>query len=126
MIDFPGGLEIRSERRRISPSQQLSSISLQETGKAFFFVRTNLKRPEQIERMREAGQIVAETLRLVRDAVQPGVTTRELDQIAEENIRRHGAVPSYKGYRGFPATICASVNTVIVHGIPDDTPLKSG
>jgi methionyl aminopeptidase len=89
-------------------------------------VRTRLKRPDQIERMREAGQIVAETLRLLRDAIEPGVTTRDLDRMAEENIRRYGATPSYKGYRGFPATICAAVNTVIVHGIPDDTPLNVG
>jgi methionyl aminopeptidase len=89
-------------------------------------VRTRLKRPEQIARMREAGQIVADTLRLMQRSVQPGITTRELDRLAEENIRRYGATPSYKGYRGFPASICASVNTVIVHGIPDDTPLTEG
>ncbi len=76
--------------------------------------------------MREAGQIVADTLRLMRSSVRPGISTNELDKLAEENIRRHGATPSYKGYRGFPASICASVNTVIVHGIPDDTPLKEG
>jgi methionyl aminopeptidase len=89
-------------------------------------VRIKLKQPEQIVRMREAGQIVAETLRLIRDTVEPGITTKELDRIAEENIRRHGATPAYKGYRGFPATICASINSVIVHGIPDDTKLRSG
>jgi methionyl aminopeptidase len=89
-------------------------------------VRSRLKRPEQIDKMREAGQIVADTLRLMRSAIEPGITTRELDSIAEKNIRRHGATPSYKGYRGFPASICASVNTVIVHGIPDDTTLQEG
>jgi methionyl aminopeptidase len=89
-------------------------------------VRIRLKRPEQIERMREAGRIVADTLRLVRDAVEPGITTRELDALAERNIRSHGATPSYKGYRGFPATICASINSVIVHGIPGDTCLEAG
>jgi methionyl aminopeptidase len=89
-------------------------------------LKTRLKRPEQIERMREAGQIVADTLKLMRSSVQPGVSTRELDSLAEENIRRLGATPSYKGYRGFPASICASVNTVIVHGIPDDTRLTEG
>lgn len=76
--------------------------------------------------MREAGQIVADTLRKMRESARPGITTRELDRIAEENIRGHGATPSYKGYRGFPASICASVNSVIVHGIPDDTELNSG
>jgi methionyl aminopeptidase len=85
-----------------------------------------LKRPEQIDRMREAGQIVADTLKLMRASVAPGITTRQLDEIAEANIRKHGATPSYKGYRGFPATICASVNTVIVHGIPNDEPLSEG
>jgi methionyl aminopeptidase len=89
-------------------------------------VRTRLKRPEQIDRMRDAGQIVADTLRLMRDTVEPGITTGELDRLAEANIRKHGATPSYKGYRGFPASVCASVNTVIVHGIPDDTQLKEG
>lgn len=76
--------------------------------------------------MREAGQIVADTLRLMRSTIEPGISTGELDRLAEENIRRHGATPSYKGYRGFPASICASVNTVIVHGIPNDKPLESG
>jgi methionyl aminopeptidase len=89
-------------------------------------LRMKLKRPEQIARMREAGRIVAETLQLMREAVRPGITTRELDRIAEENIRKYGATPSYKGYRGFPASICASINSVIVHGIPDDTPLDEG
>lgn len=89
-------------------------------------MRMKLKRPEQIDRMREAGRIVADTLRLVRDSVRPGVTTQELDRIAEENIRKHGASPSYKGYRGFPASICASINSVIVHGIPGDTVLREG
>jgi methionyl aminopeptidase len=94
--------------------------------KGFWGVRTRLKRPEQIEKMREAGQIVADTLKLMRASIEPGISTAELDRIAENNIRRHGATPSYKGYRGFPASICASVNTVIVHGIPNDTPLESG
>ncbi len=89
-------------------------------------MRTRLKRPEQIDRMREAGQIVADTLKLMRQHVAPGVSTRQLDEIAEANIRKHGATPSYKGYRGFPATVCASVNTVIVHGIPNDVPLEEG
>jgi methionyl aminopeptidase len=102
----------------------LQRIFKREEG--FRFVRTRLKRPEQINRMREAGQIVADTLRLMRQRIEPGITTHELDKIAEENIRRHGATPSYKGYRGFPASICASVNTVIVHGIPSKEPLKPG
>ncbi len=68
--------------------------------------------------MREAGRITARALRLVGEAVAPGVTTAELDQIAEEAIREEGAVPAFKGYHGFPATICASLNHEVVHGIP--------
>ena len=68
--------------------------------------------------MREAGRITARALRLVGEAVAPGVTTAQLDQIAEKAIREEGAVPAFKGYHGFPATICASLNHEVVHGIP--------
>jgi len=68
--------------------------------------------------MREAGRIVAEVFDMLRSRLRPGVTTGELDLLAEEFIRRRGAVPSFKGYRGFPAAICASVNEEVVHGIP--------
>lgn len=77
-----------------------------------------IKSPDQVERMRAAGLLVGQTLELLRDAVKPGITTADLDEIAEDNIRAAGAVPSFKGYHGFPATICASVNEEIVHGIP--------
>jgi methionyl aminopeptidase len=77
-----------------------------------------IKTPEQIAVMREAGLVVARTLRVLADAVRPGVTTAELDAIAEAEIRAAGAVPSFKGYHGYPATICTSVNEEIVHGIP--------
>ena len=85
-----------------------------------------LKTPEQIALMREAGRLVAETFEVLRPRVVPGVTTLDLDRMAEEYIRKHGAIPLYKGYvpaggRGippFPGTICASVNEVICHGIP--------
>ena len=80
-----------------------------------------LKTPAQIAKMREAGVLVAETLRALAAAAQPGVTTKELDALAEGRIRAAGAVPSFKGYHGFPATICTSVNEEIVHGIPADT-----
>ncbi|WP_040669551.1 type I methionyl aminopeptidase, partial [Nitrolancea hollandica] len=86
----------------------------------------NLKQPDQLNKMREAGKIVAETLILLEKAVRPGITTAELDRIAEENIRRHGATPSFKGYRGFPATICASINHEVVHGIPGHRKLAEG
>jgi methionyl aminopeptidase len=76
------------------------------------------KSPEEIAKMREAGRIVAGTIERVVAAVAPGRTTADLDRVAEEFIRERDAVPSFKGYRGFPATICASLNHEIVHGIP--------
>lgn len=85
-----------------------------------------LKNPAQIERMRKAGKIVAETLELMRETVRPGVTTQELDRLAEEHIRKQGAIPAFKGYNGFPATLCASVNEQVVHGIPGLRTLQSG
>jgi methionyl aminopeptidase len=77
-----------------------------------------IKTPEQIAMMREAGLVVARTLRILAGAVRPGVTTAELDELAEREIRAAGATPSFKGYHGYPATICTSVNDEIVHGIP--------
>ncbi|MEH1123319.1 type I methionyl aminopeptidase [Micromonospora sp. CPCC 206061] len=77
-----------------------------------------LKTPAQIEKMRAAGLVVAAALARMRDAVAPGVSTAELDAIAESVIREAGAVPSFKGYHGFPASICSSVNEQIVHAIP--------
>jgi methionyl aminopeptidase len=76
--------------------------------------------------MREAGRIVAETHRILAQAVRPGVTTRQLDQIAEDFIRSQGAIPSFKGYNGFSGSICASVNEELVHGIPGDRLLNEG
>ncbi len=78
-----------------------------------------IKTPEQITLMREAGLVVARTLRTVAAAVRPGVSTAELDLLAEREIRAAGATPSFKGYHGYPATICTSVNDQIVHAIPD-------
>lgn len=85
-----------------------------------------VKTPAQIELMRRAGLVVGETLAVLRDAVRPGVTPIELDALAEESIRSRGATPSFLGYDGFPASICVSVNDVVVHGIPDATPLAEG
>ncbi len=76
--------------------------------------------------MRRAGQIVAETLRDLRQMVEAGVSTRELDAVAERKIRAAGAYPTFKGYHGYPATICASVNDEVVHGIPSDRKLREG
>jgi methionyl aminopeptidase len=81
---------------------------------------------DEIKVMRRAGAIVADTLEALREAVRPGVSTAELDQIAEKVIRDAGATPSFKGYRGFPASICASPNHVIVHGIPSPMKLEEG
>jgi methionyl aminopeptidase len=77
-----------------------------------------VKTPAQLAVMREAGLIVAAALRAAAAAVEPGISTAELDAIAEREIRGAGAVPSFKGYYGFPATICTSVNDQVVHGIP--------
>ncbi len=79
-----------------------------------------VKAPAELEAMRAAGLVVARALGEVRAAIKPGVTTAELDQIAEQVIRDAGAVPSFLGYQEFPASICASVNEQIVHGIPSD------
>jgi len=87
-----------------------------------------IKTPEQIDKMRIAGRLVGETLELLRSAARPGVTTKDLDTIAETNIRDHGGVPSFLGYGvpPFPATICASVNDEVVHGIPGERVLADG
>ncbi|MFY1654091.1 type I methionyl aminopeptidase [Solwaraspora sp. WMMB762] len=77
-----------------------------------------LKTPEQIDRMRAAGLVVADALARMRAAIAPGVSTADLDAIAAETIRDAGAVPSFKGYHGYPATICSSVNEQVVHAIP--------
>ncbi|HSE41013.1 MAG TPA: type I methionyl aminopeptidase [Acidobacteriota bacterium] len=85
------------------------------------------KSQNEIDRIRKASQIVAWTLNVLEAHVQPGITTRELDQIAESEIRKAGAKPAFKGYRGFPATLCVSINEEVVHGIPSgDRKLKEG
>jgi methionyl aminopeptidase len=78
------------------------------------------KSASEIEIMREAGRISARALRLVGEAVAPGVTTAELDDLAEEAIRSEGGVPAFKGYHGFPKTLCTSLNSQVVHGIPSE------
>ncbi|MFZ5816911.1 MAG: type I methionyl aminopeptidase [Bacillota bacterium] len=85
-----------------------------------------LKSPLQIEQMKEAGRIVWEVHQELARAIQPGVTTRELDELAESLIRKAGGVPTFKGYHGYPASICASVNDEVVHGIPSDRKLQEG
>ena len=85
-----------------------------------------VKTQEQVLLMRAAGLVVARALERVQAAVAPGVTTAALDAIAEESIRGEGAVPSFLGYHGFPASICASAGAEVVHGIPGDRPLQEG
>jgi methionyl aminopeptidase len=84
------------------------------------------KSPREIELMAESARIVSETLALMGEHVRPGVTTAELDAIAEEFIRSQGGTPSFKGYRGYPATLCTSPNDMIVHGIPGPYRLEEG
>ena len=86
-----------------------------------------IKKESHIEKMRIAGRITGETLNLIEKSIRPGITTKELDRIAEEYIRSCGAVPSFKGLYGYPASICASVNEQVVHGIPSgNTVLREG
>jgi methionyl aminopeptidase len=84
------------------------------------------KSEQEIEAMARAGRVVAETLALLGENLRTGVTTRELDQIAEEYIRSQGGAPTFKGYHGFPASICTSPNSMVVHGIPGDYRVEDG
>jgi methionyl aminopeptidase len=84
------------------------------------------KSPAEIDLMRRAGRIVALTIERLTEAVRPGMTTMDLDRLAEKSIRAEGALPSFKGYRGFPGTICTSLNEQIVHGIPGRRELIPG
>ena len=90
------------------------------------FVGSEVKDPETIERMRVAGQIAGQALAEVGKAVAPGVTTDDLDRVGHEFLLDHGAYPSTLGYRGFPKSLCTSLNEVICHGIPDSTELVEG
>jgi methionyl aminopeptidase len=85
-----------------------------------------LKTPEEIDRMAAAGRILARCHEILRSKARPGVTTEELDAAAERFIRSQGAEPAFKGYRGFPGSICASPNSMVVHGIPGAYELKRG
>src|SRR5579875_1925839 len=84
------------------------------------------KTAEEIERMAAAGALLVRTMNLLAAKIRPGVTTAELDRAAEKFIRSQGAVPTFKGYRGFPGSICASPNSMIVHGIPGPYRLQKG
>jgi methionyl aminopeptidase len=86
----------------------------------------NIKSDREIALMRQAGKIVATVLVILAEAVKPGLKTKELDVIAEREIKKLGGIPSFKGYRGYPANVCVSVNDEIVHGIPGERVLKEG
>ncbi len=81
---------------------------------------------QELFRMKRAGVIVAEVHELMKQHIKPGVTTMELDEIAENHIRRNGSIPAFKGYGGFPASICSSINHQVVHGIPGNVRLAEG
>lgn len=85
-----------------------------------------IKTPEQIQKMRKAGQLVAKTHELLANMIEPGITTKELDVAAEKFIRSCGAIPSFLGYNGYPASICASINEEVIHGIPAKRKIKDG
>ena len=80
-----------------------------------------IKSAKEIELMRDAGKIVAETHEILKQSIKPGVTTKELDEIAEKNIRKYKAEPSFKGYHGYTGSVCASINEEVVHGIPSSS-----
>ncbi|ATG51297.1 type I methionyl aminopeptidase [Brachybacterium vulturis] len=88
--------------------------------------RVELKTPEQILVMRRSGQLLHRVHEMLAEQIRPGVTTNQLDTLAHDMIRDAGATPNFLGYQGYPATLCLSVNDVVVHGIPDDRPLQDG
>ena len=90
------------------------------------FTGSHVKTAEQIEKIRQAGKLAAQAIELVGKSIKPGMTTNDLDVIAHEFIISNGAYPSTLGYRGYPKSICSSLNEVICHGIPDDTVLEDG
>lgn len=85
-----------------------------------------IKTSRELDRMKQAGKVVAHTLKALRAAIEPGITTADLDFVARSEIARHGAIPSFVGYRGFPAAVCVSINNEIVHGIPGDRVINEG
>jgi len=85
-----------------------------------------LKSPQEIAKIRAAGRIVAGAIEELKTRVRPGIKTKELDRIAEEFIQKRGGIPAFKGYRGYPNTLCISVNEEIIHGIPSDRVLEEG
>ena len=85
-----------------------------------------LKSDADMEMMRKAGSILAKTMQRLKEVVRPGITTGEIDRLAEEFLRREKTIPAFKGYRGFPASTCISINEEIVHGIPGERIVREG
>ena len=121
---------VRAGTAAVSPGRRGRTVEqtcTAQTRKAEGTAMVQIKTPEQIAKMREAGLVVAAIHAATREAAVPGATTRDLDEVARKVIADHGAKSNFLGYGGFPATICTSVNEVVVHGIPDDkTVLKDG
>jgi methionyl aminopeptidase len=86
----------------------------------------NIRTPQEIEILRQNNRLVAHVLQHLKEATKPGITTKELDQLAERTIREAGATPAFKGYRGYPASLCVSINEEVVHGIPGPRRLQEG
>src|SRR5665648_57489 len=105
---------------RSTPTSKRASVPLD---RSTVIIR---KSPAEIEAIARAGRIVRGCLDMLCERARPGVSTRELDRLAEEYIRGHGGVPTFKGYRGFPGSICTSPNDMVVHGIPGATKLEDG
>src|SRR5579875_2560106 len=112
----------RRGRRRFEPSPRARVGHLRFT-EAMAIIK---KSPEQIEQMAAAGDVLVKTMNLLASKIRPGVSTQELDRAAEKFIRSQGCEPAFKGYRGFPGSICASPNSMIVHGIPGPYKLERG
>ena len=85
-----------------------------------------IRKPDEIAKLKRAGEIVGKTLQYLQNLVNPGMTLREIDTLGEAYIREHGAIPSFKGLYGFTGSVCTSLNAVCIHGVPDDTVIKEG
>ncbi len=123
---WAAGFPIQPIRSRIATVNRKSKIETASNSASPYKGGITIKSPLEMQAMERAGGIVGDTLSLLMRSVQPGMTTKDLDTIAYKNITGHGAKPTFKGYRGFPASICASVNEEIVHGIPGRRVLKEG
>lgn len=85
-----------------------------------------LRKPDEIAKLKKAGEIVGKTLQYLQENIKPGMTLKQIDQMGETFIREHGAIPSFKGLYGFTGSVCTSLNEVCIHGVPDDTVIKEG